>query len=138
MSAYQSQTTKLKDEECLIKALCDNGFERDQIEVHETPQHLIDYHGQKRGQMGTIIIRRKYVGGAANDIGFNKNADGFYEAFVSDYDQHKHGPAWITAVSKSNAEYGLIKQGAVMGLVYLGVKVDEITGLKTVQFAVQG
>lgn len=138
MSAYQDQKTKLKDEECVIKALCDNGFTRDQIEVHETPQHLIDFHGEKRGQMATIIIRRKYVGGAANDIGFNLESDGTYRAYVSDYDQRKHGPAWITELSKSYAEHKLVKQGKIVGLVYLGTKVDEITGLKKVQFAVQG
>jgi hypothetical protein len=137
MSAYQSQSTKFKDEECLIKALLENGFERDQIEVHETPQPLIDYHGQKRGQMGTIIIRRKYVGAAANDIGFVKNSSGTYEVHVSDYDQRRHGPVWVNALGKSYAEHGLIKQGAVMGLVYLGTKVDEVTGLKKVQFAKQ-
>ena len=120
----------------MLNALCDNGFTREQIEVHETPQTLIDYHGQPRPQRGTIIIRRKYVGGQANDIGFNKNAEGFYEAHVSDYDQRRHGPVWMTAVKKSYAEHGLIKQSACMGLVYLGTKVDEVTGLKKVQFGV--
>lgn len=138
MSAYETQTSVLRDEDCLVKALCENGFTREQIEVHETPQHLIDYHGQKRGQMATVIIRRKFVGGAANDIGFNMTANGTYEVFVSDYDQHKHGPAWTLAVTKSYDEHVLIKQGAVMGYVYLGTKVDEITGLTKVQFAVQG
>lgn len=138
MSAYQSQTTVFKDEDCLLKAILENGFTRDQIEVHEQPQDLIDYHGQKRGQKGTIIIRRKFVGPVANDIGFVKNADGRYEVHVSDYDQRNHGPAWITALGKSYAEHGLIKQGQIHGLVYLGSKVDEITGLKKVQFAVAG
>lgn len=136
MSAYQSQATQFKDEESLLKALCDNGFTREQVEVHEQSQVLIDYHGLPRPQRGTIIIRRKYVGKMANDIGFDKNAEGFYEAHVSDYDQHKHGPVWMTAVKKSYAEHGLIKQSACMGLVYLGTKVDEVTGLKKVQFGV--
>jgi hypothetical protein len=138
LSAYQSQSTQFRDEECLITALCENGFTREQIEIHETPQFLIDYHGQKRGEMGTIIIRRKNVGRAANDIGFLKNADGFYDVHVSDYDQKEHGPAWVTALGISYAEHGLIKQGAIMGMVYLGTKVDEYTGEKKVQFAVQG
>ena len=62
MSAYEHQSSMLRDEECLIKALTENGFTRDQIEVHETPQNLIDYHGQNRGQKATVIIRRKHVG----------------------------------------------------------------------------
>jgi hypothetical protein len=44
----------------------------------------------------------------------------------------------MTAVKKSYAEHGLIKQSTCMGLVYLGTKVDEVTGLKKLQFAVQG
>lgn len=138
MSAYESQSSVLRDEECLVKALCESGFTRDQIEVHETPQNLIDYHGQKRGQTATVIVRRKFVGPAANDIGFSMKSDGTYEVFISDYDRHAHGPAWVTALTRSYDEHALIKQGAVMGYVYLGSKVDEITGLKQVQFGVQG
>jgi hypothetical protein len=139
MSAYQSQNTLFKDEECLIKALTENGFTREQIEVHEIPQTLIDYHGQIRPQRGTIIIRRKYVGKLANDIGFDKNAEGFYEAHVSDYEKRiKHGPVWMTAVKKSYAEHGLIKQSACMGLVYLGKVIDEVTNKPKLQFGVQG
>jgi hypothetical protein len=65
-------------------------------------------------------------------------ADGTYEVFISDYDRHKHGTAWVTELTKSYDEHVLIKQGAIMGYVYLGTKVDEFTGLKQVQFAVQG
>ena len=138
MSAYEHQSSMLRDEECLIKALTENGFTRDQIEVHETPQNLIDYHGQNRGQKATVIIRRKHVGPVANDIGFAMQADGTYDVYISDYDRHKHGPAWVTELTKSYDEHILIKQGTIMGYVYLGSKVDEFTGLKQVQFAVQG
>lgn len=138
MSAYETQSSVLRDEESLIKALCENGFTREQIEVHETPQNLIDYHGQNRGQKATVIIRRRFVGPVANDIGFNMTANGTYEVFISDYDRAKHGPAWVTELTKSYDEHLLIKQGVVMGHVYLGTTVDEVTGLKQVRFAVQG
>jgi hypothetical protein len=138
VSAYETQTSMLRDEECLIKALTENGFTREQIEVHETPQNLIDYHGQNRGQKATVIIRRRFVGPVANDIGFNMTANGTYEVFISDYDRTKHGPAWVTELTKSYDEHLLIKQGVVMGHVYLGTTVDEITGLKQVRFAVAG
>ena len=138
MSAYEKQSSMLQDEESLIKALCENGFSREQIEVHAEPQNLIDYHGQNRGQKATVIIRRKFVGPVANDIGFNLTSDGTYEVFISDYDRHAHGPAWVTELTKSYDEHLLIKQGEIMGYVYLGSKVDEVTGLKQVQFAVQG
>jgi hypothetical protein len=138
LSAYETQSSVLRDEESLIKALCENGFTREQIEVHETPQNLIDYHGQNRGQKATVIIRRRFVGPVANDIGFNMTANGTYEVFISDYDRAKHGPAWVTELTKSYDEHLLIKQGVVMGHVYLGTTVDEVTGLKQVRFAVQG
>ena len=138
MSAYESQSSMLRDEECLIKALTENGFPREQIEVYESPQALIDYHGQNRGQKATVIIRRKHVGAVVNDIGFALQSDGTYDVYISDSDRHKHGAAWVTELTKSYDEHMLIKQGAIMGYVYLGSKVDEFTGLKQVQFAVQG
>lgn len=41
-----------------------------------------------------MIIRRKYVGGSSNDIGFAKQADGTYQAFISDYDKNQYDKKW--------------------------------------------
>lgn len=68
-------------------------------QVSEKPQQLEGYHGDKRSQTAEIIIPRKQVGGASNDVGFKKNADGSYTAIVSDYDQ-----------GSENSNFGLKKQ----------------------------
>lgn len=87
MSHYTKCKTKLTDKECLVKALEDLGFRHGQVKVHNTPQHLFGYQGDKREQTAEIILPRQYVGGAANDIGFKLQEDGTYGAIISDYDK---------------------------------------------------
>ena len=83
MSAYSEQTTEFKDGEVLIQALLEMGFG----EVRNcigNPEQLEDYQGRKRKQVADIIIPRKYVPGASNDIGFVRNADGKFGEAGSD------------------------------------------------------
>jgi len=133
LSAYQRQNTQFKDEFCLVKALADVGYT--QVEVHETPQQLVGYHGDMR-QRANIIVRRQFIGGASNDIGFLKNADGFYEAIVSDYDSHKHNKLWMTSLLKAYAAHGLLKQAPQLGLIFMSKKINA-AGKPQIQFAVR-
>jgi len=57
------------------------------FEEHEVAQNLYGYGGDKRQQKANIIIRRKYVGSAANDVGFLRRDDGTYELIISEYDR---------------------------------------------------
>jgi hypothetical protein len=63
--------------------------------VHNEAQNLYGYQGDKREQTAEIIIRRKYVGGAANDIGFKLQSDGTYQAIISDYDRTRYGAQFM-------------------------------------------
>jgi Protein of unknown function (DUF1257) len=56
-------------------------------QVSEKAQHLEGYHGDQRQQTAEIIIKRREVGGASNDVGFKRNADGTFTAIISDYDK---------------------------------------------------
>ena len=96
--------TKLKNRASLVKALQRAGFRADQIEVHDEAQHLYGYRGDQRPEKANVIIRRKFVGGASNDIGFERQADGTYKAIVSDYDRHRYGDQWM---AKVNQGYGI-------------------------------
>lgn len=87
MSHYSRIRSKMKKRSALVKALKDMGFREDQIEVHDDAVNLYGYQGDVRQQKANIVIRRKHVGGAANDIGFVRMEDGTYEAIVSDYDR---------------------------------------------------
>jgi hypothetical protein len=104
MSEFKKYPTEYKDKECLKAALAAQGYT--EIEDHEQGQQLFDYHGRattyldKTGDKANIIVRRKHVGGAANDLGFKREADGTYTAIVSQFDTHKHNVKWMTDLKR--------------------------------------
>ena len=89
------------------------------VEVHETPVHLIGYHSDSRPEVANIIIRRSEIGNKSNDIGFSKNSDGKFTAIVSDYDSHRHGTKWMTAVKASYTEKRAVKEMKRQGLRFM-------------------
>ncbi|MEM3452118.1 MAG: DUF1257 domain-containing protein [Candidatus Hadarchaeum sp.] len=111
MSHYCEVQIELRDEAALVAALTRLGFRREIIEVHQTPQTLYGYQGDARPQKAHIIIRRKYVGRAANDLGFERQADGRYRVWVSEYDQAHNGynNAWLGRLKQA---YGIEKARA--------------------------
>lgn len=83
-------------ESCLVQAL-EEIFGVGTVEVHEEPVGLYGYGGDLRSSLSKsnsnyappchLVIRRKHVGGASNDVGFRKNDNGTYDAYISDYDK---------------------------------------------------
>jgi hypothetical protein len=83
-----------KDE--LIAAL-EQEFGEGSVEFHENGEDLFGYGGDNRSKISTkssdyappceIIVRKKHVGSAANDIGFKFQPDGSIKGYVSDYDR---------------------------------------------------
>lgn len=90
MSMYCQIATQFKDENALISALVESGWKKEQIEIYDQATNLYGYAGDKRKDVANIIIRRKFVRGAANDVGFLKNSDGTYTAIISQYDKGNH------------------------------------------------
>ena len=121
MSKYNRQKSQYNDRDCLVAALNEMGYT--DVEVHDEAVNLIGYHGDVRPERAHIIVRRRYIDTAANDLGFVREADGTYSAIVSDYDSRKHGAAWMTGLKKAYTEKRLIKHAASKGLKYLGKKV---------------
>lgn len=91
MSEYVECKTKMKDRRALVDALKMLGFSENEIEVHDDPQHLYGYHGDKRPEKAHVIIRRSNVGGSSNDIGFVRKEDGTFEAIISEFDRNSPG-----------------------------------------------
>ena len=88
MSEYLVVDCDFNDKQRVIEALEAIGY-KGKVEVHEEAQNLIGYQGDKReGKKANIIVRRKDVGGSANDLGFEKVGDK-YLMHVSDYDKKK-------------------------------------------------
>lgn len=91
MSAFTVAKTVLRDMQCLKKALMNLGFKESEIEHHSEAQTLHGYQGDTRKQKAHLIIRKRHVGSASNDIGFEKQKDGSIVAHISNYDRGSRG-----------------------------------------------
>ena len=110
MSHYSEVQIEFKDRAALVAALGRLGF-KDKVEVYQEAKSLYGYQGDRREQQAHIIIRRQHVGLAANDIGFQRQSDGTYRAWVSEFDHRQNGynEAWM---GKLKQAYGVEKARA--------------------------
>lgn len=107
MSKYvQFDCKKIRNLETLLAALAAFGWDSGKVEVHDTPQALYGYSGDKRNEKANVIIRRNNTGvGASNDVGFVLGPDGSYKAIVSEYDQN----AIQYSLNRQHLEDGFVK-----------------------------
>jgi hypothetical protein len=84
VSHFTRVKTEFKNKDAILKSLEALGYHH--VEVHSTAQNLYGYKGDMREQTAEIIIRRKYIGSASNDVGFKLMPDGTWEAIISEYD----------------------------------------------------
>jgi hypothetical protein len=134
MSAYSELQSQYKDRDCLVSALAEMGYTT--VEVHEDAQPLIGYHGDMRQQKANVIVRRQYVGGASNDLGFVKKEDGTYAAIVSDFDSSKHNTKWFDGLKRSYTDKVTTKAAKKMGLILHSRQV--VNGKLIVKYLKQG
>lgn len=99
----------MTDQECLLSALSDLGFDSTKVEVHVEPVNLVGYRGDQRAQTANIVIRRQFVGGSSNDVGFLSTPTG-YQAFVSGYDHPRFGQGWLTKLNQHYESHWAAKQ----------------------------
>jgi hypothetical protein len=84
MSKYMTFTSAaFKDRECLLNALSECGYS--EVEEGEALS-LYGYQGDRRPETANIVVRRKFIGGASNDLGFQKT-DAGYIPIISEFDQ---------------------------------------------------
>ncbi len=72
-----------KDRECLLQALSECGYTT--VEEGEAIS-LYGYREDRRPETANIVVRRKFIGSASNDLGFQKT-DAGYVPVISEYDQ---------------------------------------------------
>lgn len=107
MSHFTSIKTQIKNRDALVKALVDVGFDR--VEVHETSQPLFGFQGDVRPETAEVIIRRKYLGSASNDIGFKQREDGQFEAIISSYDRaYRYSQQWLNELTQRYGYHALM------------------------------
>jgi hypothetical protein len=86
MSHFVECRKEFRDPQALVAALVECGFEESQIEIHQEVVPLFGYQGDNRPQKGHIVIRRQHVGSGANDVGWERQPDGTYRAWISEFD----------------------------------------------------
>ncbi len=113
MSHFTCIKTQIKHQDALVQALADVGFHT--VEVHETAQHLYGFQGDVRPQTAEVIIRRQYIGQASNDIGFKRQADGHFEAIISEYDRYKYSQQWVNELTQRYGYHTLMATAPAQG-----------------------
>jgi len=101
MSHFTTLHTRLTDQDALVAALRDVGYP--DVEVHDDAQPLCGYRGDLRRDRAHVIVRRRHIGSASNDIGFVRQPDGRFGAVISDYDRARHGQAWVERLTARHA-----------------------------------
>ena len=77
------QEIVFKDRRLLLAALADLGYAT--VEEGEALP-LYGYQGDRRPETAEIVVRRRHLGPASNDLGFARTEDGFVPV-ISEYDQ---------------------------------------------------
>jgi hypothetical protein len=113
LSHFTRIRTQLRDAEVLVEALHAVGHR--QVEVHDQPQTLYGYRGDARPEKAEVIVRRKHIGSASNDIGFARQQDGTFEAIISDFDRRRYNKAWMAKLTHAYSHAATLRYAATHG-----------------------
>jgi hypothetical protein len=121
MSHFTRVQTQISDLDCLLEALADLGY--DDVEVGDDIR-LLGYRGDDRSKLPIdnpnyappcqVAVRRKYIGSAANDLGFVRSDDGTYECLISEYDTQQH-PHLVEQLTQRYAYHVVVKNAKWKG-----------------------
>ena len=121
MSKYQEMQTVLTEERLLVEALLSMGYTP---EVPSEGACLYGYEGTARSERAHVIIPRRQLDSASNDIGFSRDASGVYRAIISEYDESiGFDRAWLGRVSQHYKELHTIAVAKVRGYIFQGREV---------------
>ena len=123
MSHFSTIKTNIVEIDSLVKALADLGFYS--IETHQQPKNLYGYQGDVRQQTAEVIIRRRYIGAASNDIGFKKQPTGFFKAIISEYDWRKYNQNWLNQLTQRYAYHAAKSKLEEQGFSLVSEEVEE-------------
>lgn len=107
MSHYTTIKTRLVEQDYLVRALEDMGY-KGKVEIHDKPVRLRGYLGDWRRQKAEIVIPRKHVGRASNDLGFKRTAAGTYDAMISGFDRARHNNKWLGRLTQRYAYHAAV------------------------------
>ena len=137
MSKYEELRTVLSEKRFLVEALREFGYSP---EVSNEGISLNGYLGDERPEKAHIVIRRRQLDSASNDIGFARDANGVYRALISEYDRGiGFNDAWLGRVAQTYKERQTMAVAKSKGYRFLARQVVETPAGKKVQlrFAVR-
>ena len=137
MSKYTELRTKLTEEQYLVEALRELGYVP---EVCREGTPLVGYMGDERAERAQIVIRRRQLDSASNDIGFARDASGVYQAIISEYDRGiGFDDAWLGRIAQTYKERQTMAVAKAKGYVFKGREVINTPQGKKIQlrFAVR-
>lgn len=137
MSKYEELTTKISEERFLIEALQELGY---QPEVCPEGRPLIAYRGDQRQEHAQVIIPRRQLDCASNDIGFARDSTGVFRALISEYDRGiGFDDGWLGRLAQIYKERQTMAVAKAKGYVFKGKEVIDTPQGKKIQlrFAVR-
>ncbi len=95
------QEIVFKDRRLLLAALADLGY--GEVEEGEALS-LYGYQGDRRPETAELVVRRRHLGSASNDLGFARTPQG-YIPIISEYDQRVlHGGKLLAMLRTAYSE----------------------------------
>ncbi|HET9217873.1 MAG TPA: DUF1257 domain-containing protein [Terriglobia bacterium] len=137
MSNYLELRTRFTDERYLVEALQELGYEP---EVRREGKSLTGYLGDKRAERAHVIIPRRRLDSASNDIGFARDSSGVYQAIVSEYDRGiGFDDPWLGRIAQIYKERQTMAVAKAKGYIFKGKEVIDTPQGKKIQlrFAVR-
>ena len=137
MSKYEELTTKITEERFLIEALQELGY---QPEVCPEGRPLIGYRGDQRHEHAQVIIPRRQLDCASNDLGFARDSTGMFRALISEYDRGiGFDDGWLGRLAQIYKERQTMAVAKAKGYVFKGKEVIDTPQGKKIQlrFAVR-
>ena len=137
MSKYEELTTKITEERFLIEALQELGY---QPEVCPEGRPLIGYRGDQRHEHVQVIIPRRQLDCASNDLGFARDSTGVFRALISEYDRGiGFDDGWLGRLAQIYKERQTMAVAKARGYVFKGKEVIDTPQGKKIQlrFAVR-
>jgi hypothetical protein len=125
MSKFDDYQTLMNDQDCLVESLGSLGRKTVLAKDQVNGDPLFGYEGAQRPERAQVILPRKTLSGASNDIGFRRKENGNFTAVVSQYDSSiGYGKEWLGKVSRVYLEKKAVKDLTAQG--YSNFRREEI------------
>jgi uncharacterized protein DUF1257 len=100
VSKYRKMQTEYSSRAHLREALKASGVPFIECQPG-TEEHLYGYHGKRRQETATFIVRREHISSASNDLGWHwNNETRRFEGIVSNYDSTERNTTRIRQTVK--------------------------------------